>query len=106
VSRVTDDQDVPRHWKQAPRRKRWRVQVKWRSTRLWGSGWCWGAKYAAERDARRGFESYATKGFFYSAVRLLNPDGEVVAEQAIPRTPPASETEPDVSIPLPERVEP
>lgn len=80
MTRVEEDPDVPRHRRRRAKKK-WRVEVKWRP---WREGsrpeWSYGGTYEDETAARDGFRAHL-KMRWYTRVRLLNAEGEVVAEE-------------------------
>jgi len=102
VSRVESDEDVPRYRGKGGGRKRWAVEVYRERWLIWGAGWHWSGKYENERDAREGFRAHIKHmegaGRHWTGVRLINPEGETVAEHRA-HTPesessPASDTRP------------
>lgn len=77
VSRAEQDQDVPRH-RRKKGRKLWKVEVRFR---YWDFDWCYAARYENERDAREGFAAKQRQST-YTAVRLIDPDGNVTEARA------------------------
>lgn len=80
MTRVEEDPDVPPHYRR-PGPKRWRVEVKWRTLGRRPERWTTvgGGKYQRERDARQSY-TRALKGRWYLRVRLLDPEGNIIAE--------------------------
>ena len=81
MSRVEADEDVPRHRGKGGGRRPWTVEVYRERFLIWGPGWSKSGVYANERDAREGYRAHVRRmggaGRFWTAVRLIGPDGLV-----------------------------